>query len=144
MATPSIQLEAVDFLRRQSWPGNVRELENVIQRALLLAGNHPIGLAHVQEAHARAERPLAVPDQTIAGYVADLITKARQGKIANAHALMIEDMERELFTQAIQLAQGNQARAARWPGVARKTLREKLVHFGLHPPPPGPVTESEE
>jgi DNA-binding NtrC family response regulator len=43
VAAPSIQLEAVDFLRRQSWPGNVRELQNVIQRALLLARNHPIG-----------------------------------------------------------------------------------------------------
>jgi DNA-binding NtrC family response regulator len=144
VAAPSIQLEAVDFLRRQSWPGNVRELENVIQRALLLARDHPIGLAHVQEAHALAERPLAVPDQTIARYFADLIAKARQGKIANAHALMIEDMERELFTQAIQVAQGNQARAARWSGVTRTTLREKLVHFGLRPATPGPITESEE
>jgi DNA-binding NtrC family response regulator len=144
VATPSIQLEAVDFLRRQSWPGNVRELENVIQRALLLACNHPIGLAHVQEAHAHAERPLAVPDQTIARYFADLIANARQGKIANAHALMIEDMERELFTQAIQVAKGNQVRAARWSGVTRKTLREKLVHFGLRPATPEPVTESDE
>jgi DNA-binding NtrC family response regulator len=144
VATPSIQVEAVDFLRRQSWPGNVRELQNVIQRALLLARNHPIGLAHVQAAHARPDRPQPVPNQTIAGYVADLIARARQGKIANAHALMVEDLERELFTQAIHLAQGNQARAARWAGVARNTLREKLVHFGLQPPPPGPITESEE
>ena len=53
---------------------------------------------------------------------------------------MIEDMERELFAQAIQLAQGNQARAARWLGVTPKTLRQKLRHFGLHPPTPGPIT----
>jgi len=42
-------------------------------------------------------------------------------------------MERELFARAIQLAQGNQARAARWLGVTRTTMREKLIHFGLHP-----------
>ena len=47
---------------------------------------------------------------------------------------MFEDMERELFTRAIQLAQGNQAKAARWLGVTRTTMREKLVRFGLRPP----------
>jgi len=46
---------------------------------------------------------------------------------------MSEEMERELFTRAIQLAEGNQARAARWLGVTRTTMREKLIHFGLHP-----------
>ena len=45
---------------------------------------------------------------------------------------MFEDMERELFTRAIQLAQGNQAKAARWLGVTRTTMREKPIHFGLH------------
>jgi DNA-binding protein Fis len=46
---------------------------------------------------------------------------------------MIEEMERELLARAIQLAQGNQAKAARWLGVTRTTMREKLIHFGLHP-----------
>ena len=142
VAIPAIQVEAVDFLRRQPWPGNVRELENVVQHALLLARNQPIGLVQVREAYARAERPLLVPDQTIAGYLASLLAKARQGKITNAHALMIADMERALFTQAIELAQGNQARAARWAGVARNTLRDKLAHFGLRPAAPGQTTQT--
>jgi DNA-binding NtrC family response regulator len=142
VATPSMDVQAVDFLARQPWPGNVRELENVVQHALLLARNYPIGLAHVQEAHASAGGPPALPSQTMAHYFADLIAKARQGKIAGARAVMIEDMERELFAQAIQLAQGNQARAARWVGVTRKTLRQKLRHFGLHAPTPGPITGS--
>ena len=131
---PSIQVEAVDFLQRQPWPGNVRELENVVQHAALLAHNHPIGLAHVQEAHARVGGPPALPRQTMAPYVADLIAKARQGKIAGARAVMIEDLERELFAQALQLAEGNQGLAAHWLGVTPKTLRQKLRHFGLHTP----------
>jgi len=48
-------------------------------------------------------------------------------------ALVIEDMERELYTRAIQLAQGNQAKAARWLGVTRTTMREKLTSFGARP-----------
>jgi len=46
---------------------------------------------------------------------------------------MIADLEPELFTQAIQLAEGNQARAARWLGVTRLKMREKLTQLGLIP-----------
>jgi DNA-binding protein Fis len=45
----------------------------------------------------------------------------------------METAERELFVRAIQQAQGNQAKAARWLGVTRVTMRAKLIQFGLHP-----------
>jgi DNA-binding protein Fis len=41
--------------------------------------------------------------------------------------------EREIFSRAIELAHGNQAKAARWLGVSRLTVREKLHQFGIHP-----------
>ncbi len=49
------------------------------------------------------------------------------------HHTVLQEVERELFSQAIKLAQGNQAKAARWLGVSRLTMREKLLQFGLHP-----------
>jgi nitrogen regulation protein NR(I) len=130
---PSIQPEAIAFLQSQAWPGNVRELENAVRQALLLARNYPIGLEHVQEAYARTRKSVLVSDQTIAGYLAELLAKAQRGEMEGVHAKMIEEMERELLARAIQLAQGNQAKAARWLGVTRTTMREKLIHFGLHP-----------
>ncbi|MCI0537734.1 MAG: sigma-54 dependent transcriptional regulator [Verrucomicrobiales bacterium] len=135
---PSIQPEAIAFLQNQAWPGNVRELENVVRQVLLLARNYSIGLEHVQEAYARTRKPLLVSDQTVAGYFSELLAKAQRGegpsgRAPGVHAQMIQEMERELFTRAIQLAQGNQAKAARWLGVTRTTMREKLIHFGLHP-----------
>ena len=133
MDAPSIQPEAIAFLQTQAWPGNVRELENVVRQALLLARNYPIGLEHAQEAYARTRKSVLVSDQTIAGYFSELLAKAQRGEADGVHAKMIEEMERELFARAIQLAQGNQAKAARWLGVTRTTMREKLIHFGLHP-----------
>jgi DNA-binding protein Fis len=56
---------------------------------------------------------------------------------------MLEDMERELFSHAIQLAQGNQAQAARWLGVTRRTMREKLGHFHLRPATSAQTKETE-
>ena len=130
---PSIQPEAIDFLQAQAWPGNVRELENLVRQALLLARNYSISLEHAQEAYARTRKSVIVPDQTIAGYFAGLLEKAQRGEAEGVHARVIDEMERELFARAIQLAQGNQAKAARWLGVTRTTMREKLIHFGLHP-----------
>ena len=135
---PSIQPDAMAFLQNQAWPGNVRELENVVRQVLLLARNYSISLEHVQEAYARTRKPLLVSNQTVAGYFSELLTKAQRGegpsgRAQGAHATMIQEMERELFARAIQLAQGNQAKAARWLGVTRTTMREKLIHFGLHP-----------
>lgn len=131
--TPSIQSEAIAFLQNQSWPGNVRELENVVRQGLLLARSYPIGLEHAQEAYARTKKSVLLSDQTFAGYFSELLAKAQRGEVEGVHAKMIEEMERELFARAIQLAQGNQAKAARWLGVTRTTMREKLIHFGLHP-----------
>jgi DNA-binding protein Fis len=72
-------------------------------------------------------------DQTVAGYFTELLTRAQRGELAGLHARMIEEMERDLYTRAIQLADGNQAKAARWLGVTRTTMREKLMHYGLRP-----------
>jgi nitrogen regulation protein NR(I) len=130
---PSIQPEAIAFLQSQAWPGNVRELENVVRQALLLARNYPISLGHAQEAYGRTRGPLLISDQTIAGYFSELLAKAQRGEVQGVHATMIEEMERELFGRAIELAEGNQAKAARWLGVTRTTMREKLIHFDRHP-----------
>ena len=46
---------------------------------------------------------------------------------------MLADLEGELFSQAIRLAQGNQAKAAQWLGVTRLKMREELSELGLDP-----------
>ena len=72
-------------------------------------------------------------DVSLRDYVAELLASAQRGEIADIHARLLDASEREIFSQAIQLAQGNQAKAARWLGVSRLTMREKLLQFGLHP-----------
>jgi transcriptional regulator with GAF, ATPase, and Fis domain len=129
---PPIQPEAISFVQAQAWPGNVRELENVVRRSLLLAQAYPVSLDHVQKAYARAQRPVSMPERTFSSYFAERLNRAQRGELADSRATMIEEMERELFSRAIEMAHGNQAKAARWLGVSRTTMREKLAHFGLH------------
>jgi len=129
----SIQAEAVQLLQSQPWPGNVRELENVVRQTLLLARGYVIGADHIRQVLARTAQSLPGTDQALTGYVTDLLANAQNGKDGRIYTRAIEQLERELFGQAINLAHGNQAKAARWLGVSRLTMREKLNRFGLHP-----------
>jgi DNA-binding NtrC family response regulator len=129
--SPSVQPEALKFLQGQPWPGNVRELENVVRQALLLARPFAISRDHVQQVMAKSQQPVTGNHQTHAAYIAELLARAQRGELNDAYASLIAELEPELFKQAIQLAQGNQAKAARWLGVTRLKMREKLAQFGL-------------
>jgi len=132
-ASPSIHAEAVEFLQSQSWPGNVRELENVMRKALLAAQGYTINLDQVRIALNRNTRDVYSAARPIGEYVDKLLAAARREEITDAHARLLETVERELFARTIQQAQGNQAKAARWLGISRITMKAKLVQFGLHP-----------
>ena len=109
----------------------MRELENVIRQALLSARPFGISLEHVQQVLAKTRKPVAVSQQTHAAYIAELLNRAQSGDIHDAYSRLVADLEPELFKQAIQLAQGNQSRAARWLGIGRMRLRERLIQLGL-------------
>jgi len=130
---PSIQAEAMAFLSSQNWPGNVRELENVVRKVLLLSQGYTVNAEHVRSALARATTPAEPAQQTLSEFVDDLLSAAQRGELNDAHARLLQATEKELFRRAIQLAHGNQAKAARWVGVSRLTMREKLIQFGMHP-----------
>ncbi|MCL4786905.1 MAG: sigma-54 dependent transcriptional regulator [Verrucomicrobia bacterium] len=132
VASPTIQPEAVALLQGQPWPGNVRQLENLVRQALLLARGYTISVEHIQELLTRSQPTPPAGSQTLPAYIGEQLAAAQRGESAAVHARVLDAIERELFTQAIQLANGNQARAARWLGVTRVTMREKLIRFGLH------------
>jgi nitrogen regulation protein NR(I) len=131
--SPSIHAEATELLRVQGWAGNVRELENVIRKVLLLAQGYTISAEHVRAALIRTAPPAEPSRQTLREYVDQLLAAAQRGELDDAHGRLLMACERELLGRAIELAHGNQAKAARWVGVSRLTMREKLTQFGLHP-----------
>ena len=130
---PTVHPEAISFLQSQAWPGNVRELENGVRQALLLARPFGLTVEHLRQVMARTRKALPLASQTHRAYVADLLARVQRGEESSAYSKMIAELEPELFRQAIQLAQGNQAKAARWLGVTRLKMREKLSELGLHP-----------
>ncbi len=131
--SPTIASDALAVLQADSWPGNVRELENMTRRLLLAARGLSIGADAVRQTLAARNAQGASTGNSFAACAADLLAQAQKGELHDAHARMLAEAEREILTQAITLAEGNQAKAARWLGLSRFTLREKLKQLGLHP-----------
>ena len=132
-AAPSIHPDAVALLQEQSWHGNVRELENVVRQLLLLARGYAITRELVRQVLDRSVALGRDETQQMSAWVTGFLARAEAGETERVHGQIIGAVDRELFAQAIHLAKGNQAQAARWLGVSRLTMREKLIQFGLHP-----------
>lgn len=137
MALPA---ESLAWLQQQRWPGNVRQLENVLREALPAARGFAIStetleqVVHKRAASTSSASTMAASPQSLESLMDDLLQQAKAGADLDVHARVFAAMERELFTRAIALAQGNQAKAARWLKISRQTMREKLQLFGLKEP----------
>ena len=101
---------AVALLEQYQWPGNVRELRNAIERAMLLI-----------------DRPWLEPS--------DFTTLTRSVEPAQfrlpPEGVNLEDVERQLLTQALDRAGGNQSQAAQLLGINRDQVRYRIEKFGL-------------
>ena len=131
VTNPAMGSEASSFLAEQPWPGNVRELENAVRKAMLLARGYKISLDDVHNALQRPELLAPATHQTVNSYVGEVLRAAARGEITDARSVVIQAVERELYTQALGQAAGNLTRAAKWLGITRVTMREKLNAFGL-------------
>lgn len=133
---PSIQKDAMEFLLRQSWPGNVRELRNAVRKALIASKGYPVSLEHVQSAAFNFISAGDVKETGLGEFIRRQMEAAARGEASNIMQTLINTLEKEAYEMAITLARGNQSRAAGWLGVSLPTMRERLMHFGLHPKQP--------
>ena len=105
---------ALALLESHAWPGNVRELENVIRRAILLAGEGPsIGAEHIvfdQAVRAVSETPVPAP-QPQARSLSDVAFAS----------------EAQAILAALASHDGNRSATARSLGISERTLRYRLA-----------------
>jgi nitrogen regulation protein NR(I) len=130
---PQIQPEALDHLQKQPWPGNVRQLENVLRKALLSARGFPIGLSDLEKNLQTHSLPNLSGGASWQKFITDTVEEASRGELEDAMKVLQGKMEEVALRHAIELAEGNQAKAARWLGISLPTMREKLRHYALHP-----------
>ncbi|RKY65066.1 MAG: hypothetical protein DRP99_00905 [Candidatus Latescibacterota bacterium] len=104
-----ISPEAMEALLAYDWPGNVRELENVIERALILAGEGRITPDLLPFGRPKAGAKVELPDEGV----------------------NLEEVERELIIQALEKAGWNKAKAAKLLGITRRRLYSRMEALGI-------------
>jgi len=131
-----IEDRALEAMLRYGWPGNVRQLENAIERACVLAEGESITVGDL-------------PREVVMGQAVVMDTKPREGKLlpvedylgvrggerkmSDAYAIHGAggDSEPERMRQALRVANGNKAEAARMLGMPRSTFFSKLKKYQL-------------
>ncbi|MEO0464055.1 MAG: sigma 54-interacting transcriptional regulator [Pseudomonadota bacterium] len=104
--------QALALLESHAWPGNVRELENVIRRAILLAGDAPrIGSEHI------------VFDQPVRPVTP---AQAHPQSAASLSDIAFQSEAQAILTELAKHA-GHRARTARALGISERTLRYRLA-----------------
>ena len=114
---PSSRLTApaLTCLTRYEWPGNVRELENEIERAMTLAGTEK----EIREEHL---------SEKILG---DMINRvSTQGAVDTLQAV-VERLEKQMITEALQKCNGNRTHASRKLGLTRQGLLNKITRYKI-------------
>src|SRR5262249_23482273 len=110
--------DALRAIERYDYPGNVRELENVIERAVALAGSRVIGLGDLPQA---VSGQLGAPES-------GLLAPPPEGCGLDA---VLHEAERRLLIGALERTGGVRKAAAKLLGVTFRSLRYRLAKHGL-------------
>jgi DNA-binding NtrC family response regulator len=110
--------QVLEAFARHSWPGNVRELRNVLERAVIIAGEGPITLAHLPHdfgAPAGSRPAVAVNDPD---------------SVRLNVGTTVSEAEKALIQLTLRHTKNNKTRAAEILGISLKTLFNKLKEYG--------------
>jgi Nif-specific regulatory protein len=113
--SPKLTAPALIGLTRYEWPGNVRELENEIERAMTLAGTDK----EIREEHL---------SEKIKGTLMNRVSM--QGSEDTIRAV-VERLEKQMITEALQKSKGNRTHAARKLGLTRQGLLNKIARYKI-------------
>jgi DNA-binding NtrC family response regulator len=120
-----LQQQVIETFFRYQWPGNIRELRNVLERAVILAGEGTVKMVHLPKNFAPtlpAPAPAAAAPRTaIVDTGADELLR-----VSLPVGTTLDQAERELIDITLKHTNNNKTRAAEILGISIKTLFNKL------------------
>ncbi|MCX6154995.1 MAG: sigma-54 dependent transcriptional regulator [Candidatus Kapabacteria bacterium] len=123
--------EAIDILQSYPWRGNVRELRNVIERVVLLESGdiinkESLGFLKIGTLSQSSQQSAFVAQQNI-----DLADGKHFLKIAK-NGVQMGSVLKDLIIQTLNIAGGNQIKAAKILGISRAKLRYRIEQLGIN------------
>ncbi|MFO0982292.1 MAG: sigma-54 dependent transcriptional regulator [Planctomycetota bacterium] len=109
---------ALDLLCTYAWPGNIRELKNAIERAILLTDSDVLD---------SEDLPYEIRERGTTAAVAE----PRNPFQLPREGINIDDLERTLLQQALQVSSGNKTKAGRMLGLNRDQVRYWMKKYRL-------------
>jgi len=108
--------EVIDLFQRYDWPGNVRELRNVLERAVIIAGEGSIRLTNLPSP-AFAASP-ASHSRPASGY---------EGPIMLQPGQPLTKLEEAYIKLTLDHVRGNRKLAAEMLGISLRTLQNRIA-----------------
>lgn len=122
--------ETTRIFNSYSWRGNIRELENVIKRAVVLAGAGPILLEHLPDHLVEADSQVVEADGRFENQLNKLIREylAQNQETQDGHIYdnLVQSLEEQLFEIMLNKHFGKQVSVAKVLGINRNTLKRKI------------------
>ena len=118
----------IEAFTRHNWPGNVRELRNVLERAVILAGEGTIEVKHLPAFLQGTSRTSVSTDGGAEG--AQPAVQDDPSVIRFSIGTTVEEAEKGLILRTLEHTRNNKTRAAEILGISLKTLHNKLKEYG--------------
>ena len=129
---PRLTPEAVDALMSYRWPGNVRELRNAMERAPFLTAD---GMLHPEHMPKEADNVVPeFPGELFDAEEDEPVTALHEVFDPRATSSGRQRDERDRIIDALDACGGNQTRAAKFLGISRRTLINRLDEYNLPRP----------
>jgi two-component system response regulator PilR (NtrC family) len=127
---PTLSPGALDHLLRYPFAGNVRELENLLHRALALAGGTVIeradlGLPETAFADTIDEPPRALAEP------AEAAPAVAPVPLPNDLAAYLDDVERDILERALERHRYNRTAAGASLGLSLRQMRYRMARLGI-------------
>ena len=116
----------LNAFEQYNWPGNVRELRNVLERAMILAGEGAIEQKHLPE----FLRNRVSSDAPVVVSVAAAAACAAAGTVHSPVGTTLAEAEKTLILNTLRYTENKKVRAAEILGISLRTLHNRLREYG--------------
>jgi Nif-specific regulatory protein len=129
--TKRLEPGVLDLFLRYDWPGNVRELEATLHRAIVMSNGETVtrndfyGFFAALSPAPAFEDPMPMPNNILNPLV------SKMDITSEVYDEVMASVDRQLIERALATSGGRIREAARRLGLARNTLKSKILKYGI-------------